>query len=290
MLSALQQSVLELFLFTTMAGIGLQVDWRDFIALAVHKRVLSLSLLVNFLVIPLFGWAVTRLIPMPVVDARALLTLACAPGGLSAVQFTSKSKDAQVFAGQLAVLLTCLAIFISPLLMSVLLPPGPSLFVPYAKVAGYVSFFMLLPLVLGLACRHGSQKIALRLTKPLALIGTLSFVALILMTLSFRRSVMEQIGRPELIGIICFVLAMMITGWLSGGPRRETRQVLAAACSMRNVALGFAITSRSFPDSGIEIPLAAFFAMMVTPNMILVLVLLVINRLKRPAPAELNPG
>ena len=102
---------------------------------------------------------------------------------------------------------------------------------------------------------------------------------------------MAEVSHPEMLGITVFILAMMVIGWLSGGPRRETRQVLAAASSMRNVALAFAITSRSFPNTGIEIPLAAFFALMVTPNMVLVLVLLGINKFKKPKrPQFANPG
>ncbi len=289
MISTLQQSVLELFLFTSMAGIGLQVDWRDFLAVSHHKKILSLSLLANFLIIPLLGWVATKLLPMPPLSAQALIILACAPGGLSAVQFTSKSKDAQVFAGQTALLLACPAIFISPILMSLFLPPGTHLVVPYGRAVTYISFLLLLPLAIGLVVRHGNAEIAQRLASPVALIGTGSFILFIILTLSLRRSVMAEIARRETLGIVIFVLAMMAVGWLSGGPRRETRQVLAAATSMRNVALAYAITSRSFADTGIETPLAAFFALMVTPNMILVLVLLCISKFKAFKPSRVKP-
>ena len=284
MLNNLQQSVMALFLITSMAGIGLQVDWRDFIALSRHKKLLLPALAINFLIIPLLGWGVTRLIAMPPLNAEALIILSCAPGGLSAVQFTSKSKDALVFAGQTALLFVYLAIFISPLLISLFLPVGMHLIVPYGRVLAYVSFFLMLPLAIGLAVRHGNAKLAQRLARPTAFIGTASFVLFIILTLSLRRSVMAEIDHREVIGIIAFVLVMMVIGWLSGGPKRETRRVLAAASSMRNVALALAITTRSFPGTGIEVPLVAFFALMVTPNMLLVFILLGVSKFAKQAP------
>jgi hypothetical protein len=41
-----------------------------------------------------------------------------------------------------------------------------------------------------------------------------------------------------------------------------------------------AIAVRSAPGAGIEIPLAAFFGLMLTPNMAMVLTLLAVNKFK----------
>src|SRR5471030_2261036 len=126
MLDTLQWAILLLFLLTTMAGIGLQVNLRDLGETLQHKGLLLRSLLVNFLAIPLLGWLATRLVPMASTTADAILILACAPGGMSAIQFTSKRKDVLAFAGQLAFLLTGLSIFLSPVLISIFFPPARS--------------------------------------------------------------------------------------------------------------------------------------------------------------------
>ena len=94
---------------------------------------------------------------------------------------------------------------------------------------------------------------------------------------------MAEIHGAEVAAMVGFILAAGVIGWLSGGPGRETRQVLAAATSMRNVALSLAIAARSFPDAGIQAHLAAFCALMITPNMIFLVSTLVMSRLRHRA-------
>jgi predicted Na+-dependent transporter len=55
-----------------------------------------------------------------------LVMLACAPGGLSALQFLTKTKDEESlsYVGGIVIVLSLLAIFISPAMMSLALSPG----------------------------------------------------------------------------------------------------------------------------------------------------------------------
>ncbi len=283
MLDTLQRAILMFFLVASMAGIGLQVNRRDVAAMLRRKSLLARSLLVNFLLIPGLGWLTTRLVTMTPASANALLILACAPGGITAVQFTSKERDVLAFAGQTAFLLTGLSIFLSPFLMSFFLPADLPLVVPYARAFWYVVLFLLLPMGLGVALRERREHLAEKLGKPMAWIGSISFLAFVVMTLSTRREAMAGMSSGEVIAMLGFIIATMFLGWVAGGPQRETRQVLASASSMRNVALSLAIVTRSFPDAGIDVPLVAFCALMITPNMIFLALTLVVMRLRRRA-------
>jgi BASS family bile acid:Na+ symporter len=278
MLDTLQWAILLSFLITTMAGIGLQVDLRDLTAMLQRKGLLLRSLLVNFAAVPALGWLATTLIPMTQTSADAILILACAPGGMSAIQFTSKRKDVLAFAGQTAFLLTALSIFISPLLMSLFLPADIPLVVPYARAFWFIVLFLLLPMGLGVLLRERADRLADRLFKPIALIGTLAFVAFVVLTLSARQAATAALGSGEVEAMLGFVVATMIAGWLGGGPDRETRQVLASASSMRNAALCLAIVADNLPNSGVEIPLVAFSALMIPPNLIFLIGTLVLNK------------
>jgi BASS family bile acid:Na+ symporter len=281
MLDTLQRATLLFFLVTSMAGIGLQVSVRDVVGMLERKGLLLRSLLVNFLAIPALGWLVARLIPMAPTSADAILILACAPGGITAIQFTSKRKDVLAFAGQTAFLLSGLSIFLSPLLMSIFLPVDLPVVLPYARAFLYVFLFLLLPMGLGVLLRERHERLADRLAKPVAHVGTIAFLVFIALTLSVRRAAMAGMGSAEVEAMLGFIVATMIIGWLAGGPLRETRQVLASASSMRNVALSLAIVTHSFPDAGVEVPLVAFCALMITPNMIFLFVTLGLTRLRR---------
>jgi BASS family bile acid:Na+ symporter len=278
MLDTVQWAILLLFLVGTMAGIGLQVNLRDLAAMVQRKGLLLRSLLVNFVVVPTLGWLATRLVPMTQTSADAILILACAPGGMSAIQFTSKRKDVLAFAGQTAFLLTALSIFISPLLMSLFLPADLPLVVPYAKAFWFVALFLLLPMGLGVLLRVRADRLADRLGKPVALIGTLAFVVFVVLTLSARQAAMGALGAGEVEAMLGFIVATMIAGWLGGGPELETRAVLASASSMRNAALCLAIVADSLPGRGLDVPLVAFSALMIPPNLIFLIGTLVLKK------------
>ena len=94
---------------------------------------------------------------------------------------------------------------------------------------------------------------------------------------------MAGMASAEVEAMLGLIVATMIVGWLGGGPHWETRRVLASASSMRNVALSLAIVTRSIPDAGVEVPLVAFCALMITPNLILLVLTLVLKRLRREA-------
>jgi BASS family bile acid:Na+ symporter len=278
MLDTLQWAILLLFLITTMAGIGLRVNLRELAAMLLRKGLLLRSLLVNFAVVPALGWLATRLIPMTPASADAILILACAPGGMSAIQFTSKRREVLAFAGQTAFLLTALSIFISPLLMSLFLPTNLPLVVPYARAFWFIILFLLLPMGLGVLLREQAHRLADRLGGPVALIGSLAFVLFVVLTWSARQAAMSALGAGEVEALLGFIVATMIAGWLGGGPDKETRQVLASASGMRNAALCLAIAARNFPDSGVEVPLVAFSALMIPPNLIFLIGTLVLKK------------
>jgi len=69
-----------------MLGIGLQVKAGDVLAVFRSRSLMIRSFLANFLITPLFGLLLVRFIPMETEVAASFLLLACAPGGLSAVQ------------------------------------------------------------------------------------------------------------------------------------------------------------------------------------------------------------
>ena len=62
------------------------------------KGLLLRSLLANFVAVPIVGIVLARTLPLKPEAATALLLLACTPGGISALQFTTKIKGASFFA------------------------------------------------------------------------------------------------------------------------------------------------------------------------------------------------
>ena len=279
LMDPLSKIFLYLFLVTSMLGIGLQTSAGDMRSLLDSKGVLLRLLVANFIVVPAIGIAMAKLMNFPPDTATAMILLACTPGGISAVQFTSKVKTSLAFAGGSAVTLSFLSMIVSPFLLMFVLP-SVSTGIPYARVFLNIAVFLLLPLVFGMLVRFKGAKSADRLTKPFALIGTISFIVLIILIMDERKQAMNAIGARVLISMLAFILLSMALGWFLGGPSRETRQISATASSMRFVALCLVIALNSFPSPEIYAPLIAFSALMIPPNLIFTLFYMVQKKLK----------
>ena len=266
--------VLFVFLIASMLAIGLRVAWADVREVGARGRgLLARVLIVNFIVIPLAGAAIVRLIPLNPGAREALLMLACAPGGFTAVKYTGKVQDrgALAFAGAAAFMLALLAIFVTPLLLAIALPGEVSI-VPSGRAMLYVVGIVLAPIAFGMALRARSEELAERLAKPLALVGALAFIAFAVLMLGMRGEAKRAIGSSATLLMTLFVVGSMAVGWWAGGPSAETRQVTASATSMRNVALCLALAADRFAGRDVQTPLVAFSAIMATPNLVLAIV------------------
>jgi len=273
LMDTLTKAFVYVFLAGSMLGIGLKVGKDELLTVVRDKSWLVRMFIANFLLIPAVGILAVKALPMKPENGLALIVLACAPGGMSAVQFLSKKKEAMALAygGGTTALLSFLSVFISPFLIALAIPKGMTLTVPYGKALLFVSLFMLLPLVLGILVQGAAGTAAGKLAGPVALVGTLAFIGAMIKLLTLTKWAKEAMGKMGLISILVFILISMVIGWLLGGPRKFTRPVLATASSMRNGALCLAIAVRSF-DLAVLTPLVAFFAIMVPVNLLYMLI------------------
>jgi bile acid:Na+ symporter, BASS family len=273
LMDTLTKALFFVFLAGSMLGIGLKVGKDELLTVVRDKSWLVRMFVANFLLIPAAGILAAKTITMKPENGLALIVLACAPGGMSALQFLSKKKEAAALAygGGTTVLLSFLSIFISPFLITLAIPKGMSLTVPYGNAILFVSLFMLLPLVLGGLVHGAATWVAQKLAGPVSLIATVAFIGAMVKLNTLTKWAKEAMGKRGLVSIAVFIVISMLIGWLLGGPRKFTRPVLATASSMRNIALGLAIAVRSF-DLAVLTPLVAFISIMVPLNLLYTLI------------------
>jgi BASS family bile acid:Na+ symporter len=221
------------------------------------------------IIVPLLGFLLVKLVPMSQDAKVGILLLAAAPGGLNAIQFTSKTKSALCYAASLLFILTLLSVLLSPVIVNFMLPVSTSVTLRYGRVIMFLFLFILLPLLAGLGVHRVSKRIADMLSKPIALCGTVFFVVVVILMLAQRKQAMAALSKTELAAMIVFIILTMIIGWLLGGPSIETRRVLATNTSMRNAALCFVMATKGFPDTNVIVTVVAFSGLMIFPNMLL---------------------
>jgi BASS family bile acid:Na+ symporter len=267
-----------LFLITAMLSVGLQTTAGDLRSLLKSKGLLLRSLLANFVAVPIVGIMLVRTLPFKPEAAAALLLLACTPGGISALQFTTRIKGASLFAGSSAFLLTFVAVFLSPALVALVLPGGISVVIPYGRALLFVVVFLLLPLVAGTLVRSREELLAEKLSKPCAIISLVLFIVVLVLIMGLRKEAMNAVGKEALLYMLIFIIISMAVGWFMGGPAKDTRPVLATVTGMRHVALSILIALNAFPDQAVQAPLLAFSALMVPPSMLLTGYMLIRSR------------
>ena len=257
-----------LFLVTAMLGVGMQTHVSDMRALLSSRSFLARLLLANFVIVPIVGVAMALLLPLEPPVAGALLLLACTPGGLSALNFTTKVTGRVYLGGAAMCLLALLALLISPLLLKLVLPAHVELVVPYGRYFVFIVVFLLLPLLAGMLLRAKSPAAAMKLARPVGLVSLVVFVSFMVVSGAARKAAAGEIGVVSVAAILLFIMVSMAIGWFIGGPAQETRQVLATCTGIRNVVLCMAIVHTSAPEHAVLVPLFAFSLLMVPPDML----------------------
>ncbi|MGH8609564.1 MAG: bile acid:sodium symporter [Gammaproteobacteria bacterium] len=153
-----------LFVTASMLCIGMETGVAELRALFASRGLLMRALVANFMLVPLVGIALALLLPLRPEVAGALVLLACTPGALSAIQFTTKVKGEAPLAGAIFFLLSLLAILLSPTMLRLLLPAHVALALPHGRVLSFVVVFMLLPWEL--ACSCAARRRASRRSSP----------------------------------------------------------------------------------------------------------------------------
>ncbi len=252
-----------------MLGVGLQVGSADIRSTLASRSLLVRSLVVNFVLVPALGILIVRLVPMPSDTAAGFLLLALAPGGMSALQFTSRSKGALLYAGALSFILSLLSVFVSPAIAGLLLPTKSS--VPFPRLIAILLLFVLLPLVVGMGVRQKSPKLSEKLAKP---------------TATHRHDLVHRVRashdghtqeRHRFARICRHRRDARVHRRRDGdrlGPRRAGQGDPQSAggglehAQRRAVLL---IASRDFPGTNVDAAVVAFGALMVPPNMLFAL-------------------
>jgi len=277
-LDLLPRILILLFLITAMLGVGMQATAGDLRSLLKSRGLLLRALLANFVAVPIIGLVLARTLPFKPEAATALLILACTPGGISALQFSTKIKGASLFAGTSAFLLTFVAVFLSPALLTLILPGDVNVVIPYGRAFLFVVIFLLLPLVAGTLVRSKAERLADKIAKLCVILSAVIFVVVVALLMGLRKEAMNVVGKEALLYMLIFILISMAVGWLMGGPAKETRPVLATVTGMRHVALSVLIALHTFSDPAVQTPLLAFSALMVPPNTLLTVYMVIRSR------------
>jgi len=239
------------FVVTSIAAMGLNLTVREILDPWKKKWLLTISLVTNFVVIPLFALFVLYLIPLDIDLATGLIIVAAAAGAPSLPKAMDIIGGNVAYAVGLTIVLVLVTIFYMPLMLPYLIP-GVS--VDQSGTALYLIVFMLIPLVITMALRARIPSLAQRLYPVMDRISDLSIIAVLLIyaiglfTSDFSMRAGALLGLEGTLVAILFILGSFGIGYVLGGPELRNREVLAFGTGFRNVSAALVVVAANFDD------------------------------------------
>ena len=234
------------FVLSSMLAMGLNLTVGQIITPLRNVRLVTLSLLVNFVLMPLAAIGLATLLRLDEPLGVGLLLLGSAAGAPFLPKLAQIARGNLAFAVGMMVLLMVITVGYLPLVLPLLLP-GVS--VNPAKIARSLFLLMLLPLAGALVVRARFAEVAARTKPVLDRLSNLSLILLVLLiTVANVKNVLAVFGTRGILAGLLFIAIGFVIGWFLGGPDIDTRRVLALGTAQRNIAAALVVGSQSFTD------------------------------------------
>jgi len=234
------------FVLSSMVAMGLGLTVAQILAPLRDTRLVVLSLLANFVLMPLGALALASVLRLDPPLGVGLLILGLAAGAPFLPKLAQLAKGHLAFAVGAMVLLMVVTVGYLPLVLPLLLP-GVS--VDPVTIARSLFLLMLLPLALALAVRARFPVMAARSKSVLDRVSTLSLILLtLLIVVANVSNVLSIFGTRGILAGLLFIAIGFGTGWFLGGPDVENRRVLALGTAQRNIAAALVVAGQSFSD------------------------------------------
>jgi BASS family bile acid:Na+ symporter len=234
------------FVLSSMLSMGLGLTVAQIIAPLRNARLVVLSLVANFVLMPLVAVALTKLLRLDDAFGVGLLVLGTAAGAPFLPMLAQIAKGNLAFAVGLMVMLMVITVGYLPLVLPMLLP-GVS--VNPARIASSLFLLMLLPLAAALGVNAMRPAFATRVKPFFAKASSLGLIVLIALQVVVNfKSVLSLFGTRAILAGLLFIAIGFVIGQFLGGPAPDTRPVLGLGTAQRNIAAALVVGSQSFTD------------------------------------------
>jgi BASS family bile acid:Na+ symporter len=234
----------------TVFGFGLRATIEDVFYVIRRPRVLVVSLVSMFMVMPFIALALALAIAPPQVALVALVTLALSPVPPTLL---GKEHDAGGHASYglgLTVAVSVLSIVLTPALVLFLGALTDNPFnVSSAAVARQVLAAVVLPLAAGMLVRAFLPRLAERVEKPFGLVAKVVLLAAVAVVLvAAFPQVLGVLTARTVVAFVVFTSLGLAFGHIMAGPDPDDSRVLALASALRHPGIALAIASANFPS------------------------------------------
>ena len=259
-----------IYIITTMLSMGLNFFPKQFLEPLKDKNLILKSLIANFILLPVITYIILQVIPLEQGLAVGLILMAAGAGSPFMLKLVQFMKSDMAFAVGLMLILSIVTLVYMPLVLSFLLP-GVS--VNPLSIASSLLILIFLPLIVGTAIKSRYSKLAKTIQPTFNQISNIFIIIVIVLYLGLNyKDFLAVFGTGALIASIIFVLAAFLTGYLLGGPSKNTKSVLGMGTAIRNSSAAFVVAVTNF-SSEYDV-----MAMIIVVYMLSIIIMMFISR------------
>ena len=227
------------FTVSNLAAMGLQVRMPDVLATLKNVKALTLIFVWGWILGPVVGLLITKLLPLDEPYVIVILLCSLAPCAPFLQQMVGKANGDVGFAGALIPLVAGGTVVFMPIMAPYLIK---GLTISAWALAKPLLLTILIPLIIGAAIRHYADQGANKIfpaVKAVAMISTLLTVIWCLVL--YGKSMLNTAGEFALLAMTIFMVGVATITYLFGfGLKQNQRSVMSLGMGTRNIAAVFA--------------------------------------------------
>jgi predicted Na+-dependent transporter len=233
-----------LFVVTSMLAMSLSLSVQQMTQPLKNARLVILALLANFVLVPLLGLAIIKIIPLDQSLQIGVILLATAAGAPFIPKLVQGAKGNLAYAVGLMFLIMVVTIFYLPFILPVLLP---NVEVNPWDIAKSLIVTMLIPLVIGMLIKSHSPDVADHWAPVMQKISSLSILILLVVGLGLNVSnIIGFIGTRGIGAMVILILGALLIGLLFGGRDPGVRSAMGLSTANRNGAAALLVATQNF--------------------------------------------
>jgi bile acid:Na+ symporter, BASS family len=254
-----------------MFSLGISLTLRDFRNVFEDKKAFLVGAAGQILMLPLIACAIIMAFQPPAAIAIGLLILAAAPGGATSAFMTGLLKGNVALSVSLTAICSLLCVVTTPMLLSTLIPlvtgGSATISVPIGQIIQSMLMIVVGPVALGMALRAALPRFAGQAEKPIKILASLLFVALLVGAIASQLDlVRESFAAAGLFTIILNVSTMLCAFVLAMAFRLNGRDGIAIVfeVGLQNAPLAMFIAATVMKQPELSI-VAAIYGVLQAP-------------------------
>ena len=260
--------LLPLALGVVMLGLGLSLTVADFARVLRYPRAVLVGLFTQTVVLVTVAYLFARLFSLPPELAVGMMLLAASPGGATANIYSHLARGDVALNITLTAINSALALVTLPLIVNGALGHflGQDQYVPPpTRKVIEVAAIIVIPVLVGMALRAGSTRLAARLEKPIRIFAVVVLAAVILAAIAAEWERLP--GFIAAVGAACLAFNLLSMGIGYALPRmlrlpREQSIAISMEIGIHNGTLAIFIALNVLQDARMSIPAAVYSIIM----------------------------